>query len=291
MKRKRRSTVPTHELRTLLPHRLAEMQQPIYDISGYLSPRFQVSMLESKTLPFRLRYLSSMLDVPFPEGTRGFLYFKHMPNLRSEVRWRVCEDHGAFDGGHDLALPFGAAWSIPLIKIFNSKKYFALRSLIFRDGLVDSQTVALLARVTPNKDEVILFDIFDPFVVDFLDICVNILLFKRNLIARGSIYHVFSEAALIERAKNYAVYSGKALVQFERCQDYNGDEALCLRFLEFLTPIKCTKPDYDTSVQPPVVGALLQKRNSSDLPYQPWIFTLKFSAFGRAIANILRISV
>jgi hypothetical protein len=102
----------------------------------------------------RLHYTShsGLKNIPFPAGTRGFLYYltpHDLPDparsIAGQVRFRLTTSHlpESFAGGVDLSQPDGLPWCIPLHHIAHSSNMKALlRKLTTRTKGVDPPLVS-----------------------------------------------------------------------------------------------------------------------------------------------------
>ncbi|ESK86931.1 hypothetical protein Moror_3373 [Moniliophthora roreri MCA 2997] len=135
----------------------------LLDFSGQKKPVIFLPGLGSH----RLTYFASPLaphipsldttdkQVPFPAGTRGFLYYhspKDEPNIAGEIRFRVTGvetlrktapkqlHQEYFDNGYDLTLPNAMPWRIPLINLIANSPSVMVHNLI-HSWLVKQATV------------------------------------------------------------------------------------------------------------------------------------------------------
>ena len=159
--------------------------------------------------PFRGTYYGSH---HFPEGTRGFLYYKSpkagVPPAAGELRFRLMPGNPpavSFAQGSDLQVETGLPWHIPLLamverseSVREGRHYQSIRQLLLDDGFV---TPALLetcaAMLNTNKyhpqrnTRVIhsfgqLFHIkFDAFCFRFFTLSMNQLQYNNH----GGLYY------------------------------------------------------------------------------------------------------
>ncbi|KAI0265330.1 hypothetical protein BC834DRAFT_181430 [Gloeopeniophorella convolvens] len=83
--------------------------------------------------------------LPFPSGTRGFLYYLRDPELAEggQVRFRiVATPEGAFEAGQDLLLRNGMPWHVPP-GLLPRAPTMGLMKLLLRDELVTRGQVAV----------------------------------------------------------------------------------------------------------------------------------------------------
>ncbi|PPR01585.1 hypothetical protein CVT24_005876 [Panaeolus cyanescens] len=117
-------------------------------------------------------------SIPFPAGTRGFLYH-HLPPGRPEysaqLRFRITttDDPASFSQGYDLPIPqihqkLPGPWNIHLLKILHTKNARPLGELLLRDGLIQQHTLDMIHTHSAvhrfSKKARLLFDLSDPFV-------------------------------------------------------------------------------------------------------------------------------
>ncbi|PPR01586.1 hypothetical protein CVT24_005877 [Panaeolus cyanescens] len=122
--------------------------------------------------------LRSRNSIPFPAGTKGFLYH-HLPPGRPEysaqLRFRVTptDDPASFSQGYDLPIPqiyqkLPGPWNISLVKILGTIHARPLSELLLRDGLIQQHTLDMIhthcAEHSFSKKARLLFDLSDPFV-------------------------------------------------------------------------------------------------------------------------------
>lgn len=125
---------PLRVLSTLCPKRL--YPSDLTDLSGVAHPKVKLPC--GKTLLYYHGY--QLKFVPFPPGTRGFLYYHSPPKAPpfiGEVRFRLASDLDSFHNGVDLLSadkPF--PWSISALALANQSTYANLRKQLLTDGVV-----------------------------------------------------------------------------------------------------------------------------------------------------------
>ncbi|KAJ7146124.1 hypothetical protein C8R44DRAFT_8054 [Mycena epipterygia] len=111
-------------------------------------------------------------DIRFPPDLRGFLYYYAPPNqnpLGSGVRFRVAEgpDTHSFVEGHDLLMPHGIPWQLPIIEIMTLRKYAGLRNVLAADGFAPPQLKLACDSVQVVRDSVFISALGMPWAVDW----------------------------------------------------------------------------------------------------------------------------
>ncbi|PPR01583.1 hypothetical protein CVT24_005873 [Panaeolus cyanescens] len=134
--------------------------------------------LPSGKMSFRYLFLKDERIVPFPPGTRGFLYH-HLPPGRPEysaqLRFRITptDDPVSFPQGYDLPVPqihqkLPGPWSLPLLKTLHTRTARPLVELLLHDGLIHQHTLDLIHKHSAvhsfGKKARLLFALSDPFV-------------------------------------------------------------------------------------------------------------------------------
>jgi hypothetical protein len=180
---------------TLVPERLRTTD--LLDISGMTE--VNCALDGSAERPARLRYTTryetqKRSTVPFPSGTRGFLYC-HVPDrvhpVATEIRFRLAsgaidDPQSAFALGEDLLLSPEIPWRIHMMSLARRSAYTFLATLLLQDGLVSQEVMdhwtnvkmpVRLNQKTPvlcrlNQPFVCRLDSCDPFlyVADKLDV-------------------------------------------------------------------------------------------------------------------------
>lgn len=139
-------------IRTLNPSRL--QPSDLHDVSGLVWASYHVDPNESFTkIGSSLIAYSPSNKIPFPPGTRGFLYYfsetSASPTRASnvdrnmkhgQIRFRVMppSDATAFEDGEDLQLPTGMPWQtyVNQRRQATSRPRVCLRELMVRDGYI-----------------------------------------------------------------------------------------------------------------------------------------------------------
>jgi hypothetical protein len=142
-----------------------------------------------------LEYITcGVKDIPFPDGTHGFLYFApgplHAP-LAGEVRFRITPgaDPANFAEGRDLLLPNGLMpWAIPLVVAFSGSKRthsHLYEVLTHEDQALGSELVASLHHQSVKRlprGTPIIHSMGQPFVCDSSNSSMQIWVTSGNTI-------------------------------------------------------------------------------------------------------------
>ena len=112
---------------------------------------------------------STLLYVPYPPETTGFLYYftsRERPRIAGELRLRVAssDDPKSFESGHDLLRLDGRPWSRSLFSV--SKHYTPLYEKLREERLVSDDLGTVLSTFTrvPRCQQI--YTLNDPFIVN-----------------------------------------------------------------------------------------------------------------------------
>lgn len=121
--------------------------------------------------------------LPFPQNTRGFLYYYaplDIPSCAREIRFRLTrwQDPNCIvdDDAKDLMLPDGSSWGIPLLRIAVDNSLLPFRLGLMKLGLANSKLIEKCRKIAephaaalsnPNKRLKIIHSISQPFAFDF----------------------------------------------------------------------------------------------------------------------------
>jgi hypothetical protein len=139
---------------TLVPERLRLMDLMDLSGTGQAACRVDGSAEPAATITYMTDYdkHKRKARIPFPSGTRGFLYC-HVTDsahpVANEIRFRVVPENSKaadtqalFARGGDLLVSPGVPWSIRAIKIARSRTLYAsLATLLLRDNLVSREAM------------------------------------------------------------------------------------------------------------------------------------------------------
>ncbi|KAF6744527.1 hypothetical protein DFP72DRAFT_1176887 [Ephemerocybe angulata] len=234
----------------------------IVDLYGPLEPRVTFGVATG-----RLHYT---FRTPFPQGSRGFLYYRSRPGQAAcagEIRFRVV-DVGSpsasaadlFASGRDLLDYTGyRPWRIHLTQLYTVQRYDPIRRLLQSQGLIsaaqereaENQLSGVSLAQRPGRSTII-DTISDTFVIRLPTSTIHLAFTHaegffpsvspglRSVGWRGSHETVDASDA------PWRVYTGYAVVRFElqraqRTENYcnvkEGEVVLVLRILELLDPL------------------------------------------------------
>jgi hypothetical protein len=224
---------------------------------------------------------------PFPEGTRGFLYYApgppHAP-AAGGIRVRVTPrpEPDAFAEGHDLLDPATALpWTIPLAAIARMAGYGELlRVLRNRDGLVSPAVDERLRNLprgdAPRKRQPCVHSFRQPFFIDWSVLNPKLWIASgdsvrevpfalpgnpRNRSEKSRTMPYTGLVPLLDCGSGRTLTSdlpGTALCALEPAKTDSGMAAVALRVLKILTPVQPVDPKYDGYVPAPEEGQLLR---------------------------------
>ncbi|KAI0273528.1 hypothetical protein BC834DRAFT_966044 [Gloeopeniophorella convolvens] len=199
------------------------------------------------------------LRVPFPEGAKGFLYFR-LPE--GEVRFRVtgADNPKACADGYDLLMPDGKPWKMGYEVLGRRKKqeFTPLRALLRRDELARGRDLETLEQCLEESKIPTISRLEDPFLMRFGVHTVNV-----------KVLHNDTEVtARIHFPRPNAYLKGRGIVCFERStlpeHSDPRDRFVVLRLLKVEVPIRLrntTDGDQDVALElpRPKAGNLLFK--------------------------------
>ncbi|KAF8960822.1 hypothetical protein BDZ97DRAFT_1832024 [Flammula alnicola] len=307
-------------LMTLRPEKLSTVHQEIFDLSGHTRPNFRVpkgdynSIRGNKSECYHHLDLSynhaqvykyakeaNVVDAVFPPDTKGVFYY-HLedgqPAISGEVRFRKCSDSVSFNDGKDLVADVGKPWCMQLWDIATSDRYMGLRHLLLQEGLVDEALISDIQQVikpTCKNFARRLYTIDQPFAVDFQQGIYSIQLATRHGSELSKFQSLFVHPGTQRAGPDRPIvrpYTGRAMVRFELSTLPEHAElgpTLVLRFLELLTQIQCTIPDYDNAVVAPQVGSLYTVRRRRK-GYVTWFYPLNQRCYGPVIRSFIELS-
>lgn len=284
---------------TLNPNNLSSPDHFPRDISGTYDVSYTIRTRDTYLRGSAIRYTTvGRRYIPFPENTRGFLYFQKPrlgnPDFSGSLRFRVISEPGpnAFKDGVDLKLPAGGIWQIHLYTALRTVRHAGLVLKLLEEGLVTPRVVEKLRAMPPillQGTSQILYHLEDPFVARLH--AVESLVFMsdegaesgqimplffdpRKVIARhpykGMPSYKLPELS-VARHKNSL---GTMMARFERSTlpEHANTRTIVLRLLESLSPIQCVLKNYDSYISLPTSGELLsghyERRGNGSL--RPW---------------------
>ncbi|KAF8816989.1 hypothetical protein BYT27DRAFT_7237721 [Phlegmacium glaucopus] len=202
---------------------------------------------------------------PFPPDTKAFLYYTippGKPRIAGELRFRVTlsDDPASFASGSDLLRGNGQPWWRPLCTI--SKTYVPLYQKLREEGLVPDDLDAILSTFSHRYFIYtlgqVLYTLDDTFTIDLS----NDGHYISVITEQGKIMMPFRRHFFDNRASRGGTpYTGTVLARFERSTlaIHKDTRTVVLRFLKFITPVKCVMPLYDGYIGRPKEGELHQR--------------------------------
>ncbi|KAJ7079997.1 hypothetical protein B0H15DRAFT_492403 [Mycena belliarum] len=163
------------QVTTLHPHRLTDANY--IDLAGTsLDTRSYFRQLRSRLSvdPHSRQYGCQMFtgDCPFPPETRGFLYFRSVPDQSpygGGLRFRVAAtpDKGGFLGGHDLLMPHGLPWHIPIWELCTRRIHGDVLRILKEDGFAPPEMIFASEKANVARDSVFITALGQRWPVDF----------------------------------------------------------------------------------------------------------------------------
>ncbi|KAJ7456918.1 hypothetical protein FB451DRAFT_1275240 [Mycena latifolia] len=159
---------------TLDPRRISD--ENFFDISvSSLSKNFLYRKLRSVQLsdPHHRQFggLMQHSDVPFPPDIQGFLYYYSVPNqspFGGGIRFRVAKTPDGFLEGHDLLMPHGLPWHIPIWEVCSRRRtHRYLCERLEADGFAPRQMLLAAEKANVDRDSVFITALGQPWVIDF----------------------------------------------------------------------------------------------------------------------------
>ncbi|KAJ7452821.1 hypothetical protein FB451DRAFT_1145109 [Mycena latifolia] len=276
----RKGTDPQNIISTLTPSRITSSDY--LDISHKTG--LEVGFPTSRTGKLCYGY-GHCVDLPFPDRTRGFLYYYSDPQgafLEGSIRFRVTADNSpsSFAAGEDLAGPSGFTWQYSLAQVACRRRYWDIAKQLVHEELVTLKQLSRCLEVFGPRRKIFpqytVFHLDSTFLVNFshavgLTIVADELhflwlddLFLARKIKKDKIVHYFP-------------WAGSAIARFERSAlpQHTGRPVLHLRILKIVTPVS-TIVDHETySGRPlrPEEGQLFMVRSRGGR-LGPWAYNL-----------------
>jgi len=238
------------------------------------------------SLQYQRSLHKSLECIPFPTGTRGALYFHQDPLLQpisGAIRFRICDSPLEFEQGSDLLFSSWRPWELPLVRIVASPTLHNFSKMLVEDGLVPASLVADIRQYHTSRywDRSVynIYALNQPLDIDLSRTRLALNLITPRLSKRVALNHVFYDRSEGDYIKPY---SGEPLVDcwqgtLANCElgriririelstlpEHVQSPCLVIRFLEYLTPLKCHIPEYHGAVQEPQIGELHMRRTFS----------------------------
>ncbi|RDB27135.1 hypothetical protein Hypma_004578 [Hypsizygus marmoreus] len=208
------------------------------------------------------------INTPFPENTRGFLYYHHEPGYppaAGAIRFRLTSDDNpsSFMAGKDLLDTRGLPWCIPLLRI-PRPKYIAFRYQLLQDGLITEslwercKTLSKNHRSSQRTFYGALHFLEQPFFLDISSSNFTATIVTEDLVEVAR----FHFAVKWEKGQQFQPYKGCCMARLERSTlaEHMGKNILVIRILEILKPLESTIGDNE-DVKLLSVGSLLRFGN------------------------------
>ncbi|KIM86972.1 hypothetical protein PILCRDRAFT_815423 [Piloderma croceum F 1598] len=255
-----------YRIQTLHPSRLRSSD--LMDISSKLDIYVHTPGSQSS---FRGKYYGVHR---FPEGTRGFLYYKSPkvggPPAAGELRFRLITGNtpASFVQGSDLQLETGLPWCIPLLtmierpgSIREGRHYQCIRQLLLDDGFVTPALLKTCAAMLnsnscrPRRNSRIIHSFGELFHISFDAFSVNFFALSKDQLR----YHKYQ--GFYDSITRKPSYSGSALCCFERSNlpQHKGTRTAVIRIVKIISPVTCLYPNYYGPITLPVEGELVHR--------------------------------
>ena len=152
---------------TLNSSLMHKKHQPILDLSGNL-----MTMCHFGPTGSAFYYLTKASHcVPFPDGTRGVLYYHvdpALPPISGSLRFRLCDELEGFELGSDLQVRPGQPWSISLCRLVRTQYNQPICNMLLSDGLINQRLVTAVQGLSlgPHlRDNNVIYDLQQPVIV------------------------------------------------------------------------------------------------------------------------------
>lgn len=267
------------------------------DVSHYTHPAISFLPKTHNTL---LYYFKSKALLPFPPGSRGFLYYRSFPDLPVEcsgVRFRITSrgTPSSFEEGSDLLRPDGLPWQVPFsaMALATGPSELWTKQLLKEQLVAEEQLAHCRAMFHQKKRIEANTNIYHLGQVFSLNLggTVWFWIVGRTKIGLWHYPSMFADNRVHMKSNKYP-YSGESIllfvcVMFLSCPagsclaalelsthpDHAGTKTIVLRILKFVKPIKCVLDSYDGYIPMPEEGSIYhrtftQGRGSPQI--KPW---------------------
>ncbi|KAJ7839825.1 hypothetical protein B0H14DRAFT_1064968 [Mycena olivaceomarginata] len=230
--------------------------------------------------------------MPFPSGTRGFLYWKseeEISSLAGALRFRITgsADPKSFEDGCDLMWPSGIPWQIMQAQVATRARYKHILTQLLAEDLTTESNIHQCRKTFRQEHlfpEITLFDINQPFPVNWEATVALIIVGRGGEMRTAYLRSGFSNAG--PAGKRAFPFKGRAILRFEPSSlDVQlGQRVLLLRVLRLLDPIADRRSEGRTVM--PVEGNLVKIKDMRKDPAieTPWAFDIDRSNSGLARA-------
>lgn len=279
------------------PEKIPSSGQVPRDISQLAHVSYSIPRQDTFLRGTSIRYSTKhRLYIPFPDNTRGFLYYKSpkqgYPDIAGSLRFRVVSGpHSSFANGVDLKLPTGGVWQIHIYTVVRAERHAGLLIKLLEEGLVSPSVVEKIRSLPPallQSQGQILYKLEDPFVAR-LHCVESLVCMTQESVKTGPIMPIFIDARQHIKMHPYEgmlfispirMFSqdnynpiGYVLVRFERSTlaEHANTRTILLRILKELSPIECVFDDYDSYIARPTSGRLVSGIfHKGGRKYRPW---------------------
>ena len=156
------------------PEKISSRNQVPWEISDLSHAFYALQTRDTVLSGVRIQYTTHRRqNVPFPDNTRGFLYYKGPkpghPDIAGSLRFRVVSGSGSdcFANGVDLKLPTGGIWEMHLYTVVRTERHAGLLLKLLEEGLVSPLAIEKLKNLPYTllrSTGQILYRLGDPFV-------------------------------------------------------------------------------------------------------------------------------
>ncbi|PPR01580.1 hypothetical protein CVT24_005871 [Panaeolus cyanescens] len=281
-------------IRTLNPSRFVELNQPAITLSHGLAPFLS---LPTGRMTFGYMYTSEAKDIPFPPGTRGFLYY-HLPPGRppfsATVRFRVTPspDPASFADGYDLPIPLShqhvpGPWQLRIPKLVVRRGASPLVDLLQSEGLLHPTTIECVKRnydmAKFGRNSHFLYTLEDPFIIQHRS---KVVVRQPTSLRLKAFTELGAGEIIVANYHHLYFDSGAALVRFEKSTlpQHKGKKVVvrrCLGILEPFVPSAKAKPK-KIALHTPIPGELMMSRHQEG----PWSVDLGSPELPAAYAGL-----
>ncbi|KAF9029876.1 hypothetical protein BJ165DRAFT_1520240 [Panaeolus papilionaceus] len=280
---------------TLDPTKLVQVKQPAMDVSGITIPTILLPSGRAKLKFMRIKDSEGYINIPYPDGTRGFFYYhkpSNRPRISGQIRFRVTpsDDPASFPRGYDLDTtrtthPFPYPWNVSILNLVGGQHYTNLVSQLVSEGLVEETLVQSVRRLSSSRNITcggnFIFTLSDPFDFNYLH---NTHISFRAVTESGQgLFKFISPHGNLRNFSRMDFKSGIVKLRFERSTlpEHDRRRVVVARCLEIVEPLVIKSPTRGKDMDPldvatyiPVPGQLLQTlpvgRPSAQRRPRPW---------------------
>ncbi|KAJ7648600.1 hypothetical protein DFH06DRAFT_571342 [Mycena polygramma] len=266
-----------------------------------LSHRLEITLAfphkQNTTTRSRLVYattfndLSKQREVPFPDNSKGFMYFHTQLNaapLERSIRFRLTSknDPASFSCGQDLTLPSGAPWQVVLPQLINAR-YHRLRDQLLHEDLVTKEQLSQCRRLFMNRrgassisrlrPSLTMFRLSQEFPVNFdRSVCLFVVGKMVHRLYLGSIFS----------GDRFNPWTGSALARFEPCARHDWRRVVHMRIVKIVAPIAKSADQDVVRIVRPEEGNFLSVAMRGGAP-KPWAYDIdRKTKIGAALRDL-----